>query len=164
MQLLGGAGQVGQEASAGREGIQFMAGFWTLFIYIYIYIYLFFLFFFFFYFRPGTPGPPKSAGNGGPDPPKYRRTAPGNRWLLKPGWGTGWPPLGCPGQNANFQYIQKPKPRNYTCSGTKWFCVLADEGGKAQKPLVSWKCVFFLALVPQASPKTVGPKTTTGSH
>ncbi len=30
-------------------------------------------------FRPGPPESPESAGKGGPGPPRYRRTAPGNR-------------------------------------------------------------------------------------
>ncbi len=54
--------------------------------------------------RPGPRKHPKSTGNGGPGPPRYRRTVLGNHWISKSGWGTGWAPLGCPSQNANFQY------------------------------------------------------------
>ena len=35
----------------------------------------------YFEFRPGPPESPKSAGKGGPGPPRYRRTALGNRWF-----------------------------------------------------------------------------------
>ena len=59
--------------------------------------------------RPGPREPPKSAGNGGPGPPRYRRTVLGNGWVSKSGWGTGWAPLGCPGQNAYFQFKMPPK-------------------------------------------------------
>jgi hypothetical protein len=54
--------------------------------------------------RPGHREPPKSAGNGGPGPPRYRRTVLGNHWISKSGWGTGWAPLGCPSQNAYSQF------------------------------------------------------------
>ncbi len=64
--------------------------------------------------RPGQQKHPKSVGNVGPGPPGYRRTVLGNHWISKSGWGTGWAPLGCPGQDANFQYKipSKGQPRN----------------------------------------------------
>ncbi len=59
--------------------------------------------------RPGPRELPKSARNGGPGPPRYSRTVLGNHWISKLWWGTGWAPLGCPGQNAYFQYKMPPK-------------------------------------------------------
>ena len=51
------------------------------------------------------PGNPQNRPEmGAPGPPRYRRTVQGNHWISKFGWGTGWPPSGCPGQNANFKY------------------------------------------------------------
>ncbi len=55
--------------------------------------------------RPGPREPPKSAGNGGPGPPRYPRTVLGNHRISKSGWGTGWAPLGCPNQNAYSQRV-----------------------------------------------------------
>ncbi len=65
------------------------------------------------FFSPAPQKHPKSVGNGGPGPPRYRLTVLGNHWISKSGWGTGWAPLGCPGQHANFQYKipSKGQPR-----------------------------------------------------
>ncbi len=43
------------------------------------------------------------------------------------------------------------------------FWGLAAEGGKARKPVLSWKFEVYVALVPQASKKPLGQYTTTGS-
>ncbi len=59
--------------------------------------------------RPGPREPPKWAGNGGPGPPRHRRTVLGNPWVSKSGWGTGWAPSGCPCQNAYSQTKVPPK-------------------------------------------------------
>ncbi len=66
-------------------------------VYMYIYIYVYFV------ISARTLKSPKSAGKGGPGHLIYCRTTPGNLLFLKPRWGTGWPPSGCPGLNANFQ-------------------------------------------------------------
>ncbi len=63
--------------------------------------------------RPGPREPPKSAGNGGPGPPRYPRTVLGKHWISKSGWGAGWAPSGCPGPNVYSQYKMLRKgPQN----------------------------------------------------
>ncbi len=59
--------------------------------------------------RPGPREPPKSARDGGPGPPGYRRNVLGNHWISKPGRGTGSATCGCPSQSAYSQYKMPPK-------------------------------------------------------
>ena len=44
--------------------------------------------------RTGPTEPPKSNGNGGPEPPKYGRTVLGKGWFSKSGWGPAGHPQG----------------------------------------------------------------------
>jgi hypothetical protein len=73
-----------------------VAGFWML---LKIYI---------FYSGRDPRDPPNRPGRAAPGP---QISSKNHRELLifETGWGTGWPPLGCPGQNANFKYKIPPK-------------------------------------------------------
>ena len=57
---------------------------------------------------PGPREPPKSAGNVGTGPPRYRRTVSGNHRISKSGWRTGWHPQGVQ-VNAYSQYKVPPQ-------------------------------------------------------
>ncbi len=54
-----------------------------------------------------------------------------------------------------------PRPKNYTISGNWWCFCLAAHGGKANKPLVPGRCVFFCPWCPR-SPKNTWPKNNFG--
>ncbi len=56
-----------------------------------------------------------------------------------------------------------PMPKNHTFSGREWLFGLAAFGGEANKPQSSLKMCGLLASLPQASKKTLGQKTSSGS-
>jgi hypothetical protein len=125
--------------------------------------------------------PPNRPGKAAPDPHRYRRAAPGNRRFSKPGWGTGWPPLGCPGRNASFQYKlhSKNQPRNCrdqktgrTLGGSSRYQTprVGGSGGRepprvsqagglggGSPPRITYSCQF---LVPKLAPYQKPTKTT----
>ncbi len=76
--------------------------------------------------RPGPRESPKSDGKGGPGRPRYRRTAFGNHWISKSGWGTGW----APGQNAYSQYKMPSKGPPRLSSRPRYEWALEAERGR----------------------------------
>jgi hypothetical protein len=56
-----------------------------------------------------------------------------------------------------------PRPQIHMFFRKEWFVGLAAEGGPANKTTLFWKMCGVLALVLQASKKTLGQKNTSGS-